>query len=273
MKSIALIGCGNMGRALLTGWQKSAQQLGNPQFLTVDPFTVCEGTHHAKSIADLPATAAPELVILAVKPHQMADLLAECAAKFGTTPAYLSIAAGLPLTTYKKHLGKDARVIRAMPNTPTAIAKGVTALLANKAASEADIRHAKELFGCVGEVVILDDEAQMHAVTALSGSGPAYVFAFMEAMVSAAMRLGLSEQQALPLAMATVNGASAYAMQSDESLATLRQNVTSPNGTTQAGLNVLMAGAEVQGNGAIEQLMRQVLNAAANRSQSMADEA
>lgn len=262
---ILLIGAGKMGGALLAAWLHAGIK---PQSITVvesDATQIkkraADGVQTAQSVHDVAAT--PDVVVLAVKPQSMDALLPELAAKFGPRALYLSIAAGKMLGYFAKHL-HDAPVVRAMPNTPALIRKGISALIANAKASEAQKELAGSLLKAAGEVVWLDDESQMDAVTALSGSGPAYVFLFMESLIAAGKAQGLPEAIATKLALHTLKGSAKLAMKSDEPLAVLRKNVTSPGGTTQAALDVLMK------NDHFQSLINDAVKAAVKRSKELA---
>lgn len=233
MKHILLIGCGNMGGALAKAWRA---KLADITLHVIDPST--PGSY--ASLADLANNMQPDAVVFAVKPQAMDDVLGEYAARFGDAPLCISVAAGKTLAYYGKHLGASARIIRVMPNTPAQISEGVSALIATAGATDADRALAESLFAAAGHVIWLSDEAQMHAVTALSGSGPAYVFLFLDALAQAGVSLGLEESTARALAVHTLRGAAGLALKSDESFARLRQNVTSPGGTTEAALHALM---------------------------------
>jgi pyrroline-5-carboxylate reductase len=176
----------------------------------------------------------------------------------------LSIAAGKTIAQIAAQLPGGASVVRAMPNTPAAIGKGITALVANSAVSRAQRALCGELLAAVGAVAWLDDERHMDAVTAISGSGPAYVFLLIECLEQAAVELGLDASLAKQLALATVAGAGAYAAAAGEGAAELRRRVTSPNGTTQAALDVLL------GEHGMRELMARAARAAAERSRELA---
>jgi pyrroline-5-carboxylate reductase len=178
---------------------------------------------------------------------------------------FLSIAAGKTIAQIAAGLGASAAVVRAMPNTPAAIGQGMTALVANAAVSEAQRALCGELMAAVGAVAWLDDERHMDAVTAISGSGPAYVFLLIECFEQAALELGLDAALAKQLALTTVAGAGAYAAATGESAAELRRRVTSPNGTTQAALSVLMA------QPGMRELLVRAARAAAERSRELAN--
>jgi pyrroline-5-carboxylate reductase len=173
----------------------------------------------------------------------------------------LSIAAGTPLSAFEAAFGPGTPVIRAMPNTPAAVGRGITAIIGNAQATPSHMALAESLLSAVGEVVRLDSEAQMNAVTAVSGSGPAYVFHLIEALAAAGEAEGLSADLSLRLARATVAGAGALAQETGTDPAQLRRDVTSPNGTTQAGLEVLMA--------EMPDLIRRTVRAAAARSEEL----
>lgn len=187
---------------------------------------------------DLPAR--PAIVLVAVKPQIMAEALPTLAAMGNASTLFVSIAAGITLDTFEDILGADTPIVRAMPNTPAAISQGITAIVGNPVAGPASLVEAEQLLCTVGDVVRVESETQIDAVTGVSGSGPAYVFHLIETLAKAGEAQGLDAQTAMRLAKATVAGAGALAMASEDSPAQLRVNVTSPNGTTQAALEVLM---------------------------------
>ncbi|MBV8653125.1 MAG: pyrroline-5-carboxylate reductase, partial [Alphaproteobacteria bacterium] len=178
---------------------------------------------------------------------------------------FLSIAAGKTLGYFARHVGDDAAVVRAMPNTPAAIGRGISVACPNARASAEQIALCDRLLAAVGEVGWVDDERLIDAVTGVSGSGPAYVFLLIECLAKAGVAAGLSEELAMRLARATVAGAGELARQSGEPASVLRQNVTSPNGTTLAALNVLMAAD------GLEPLMTKAVAAATQRSRELAE--
>ena len=196
------------------------------------------------------AVAEADVVLIAVKPQMMADVL------------LISIAGGLSVQALSARLGGYERIIRAMPNTPALVRTGATGLYAGVGASQADRDQAAAVLGATGLVLWVEDESLMHAVTAVSGSGPAYFFYWMEAMIAAGQQLGLSEQVARDLTLQTALGAAQMAITSGEAPAKLRQNVTSPNGTTQAALESM---AQHQ----VGELIQQALLAAAARSEAL----
>jgi pyrroline-5-carboxylate reductase len=236
-RGLVLLGCGKMGSAMLQGWLGNGLPPTSVHVIDPNPSDWLRGTGvHING--DLPA--APAVVLLAVKPQMMGAALPQLAAMGGGKTLFVTVAAGITIEGYEKLLGVQTPLIRAMPNTPAAIGRGITAIVGNGAASAADLDLSEALLRAVGQVVRLEDEAQMDAVIGVSGSGPAYVFHLIETMAAAGVEQGLSEELAMQLAKATVAGAGALAEASDESPAQLRVNVTSPGGTTAAALEVLM---------------------------------
>ena len=259
---LVLLGCGKMGSAMLAGWL--ARGLPAASVWVMDPYPsdwLCGTGVHLNT--DLPE--APAIVLVAVKPQMMAEALPTLQKMGNGTTLFVSVAAGTPLSFFEQTLGMQTPVVRAMPNTPAAISQGITAIVGNASAGAQGMDEAELLLQAVGEVVRLDTEAQIDAVTGVSGSGPAYVFHMIETLAAAGQAQGLPAAMALQLARATVAGAGALAMAADEDPAQLRINVTSPNGTTQAALEVLMN--ETDGFPA---LMRRAVAAAADRSRELA---
>jgi pyrroline-5-carboxylate reductase len=212
----------------------------------------------------LPTELAPRALVFAIKPQAMATVLPAYEALARTGAVVLSIAAGTKIARFEAAFGEATPVVRAMPNTPAAIGQGVAALVANRHASPAQKELCSSLMAAVGAVHWIDDEELMHAITAMSGGGPAYVFLLIETLAKAGIASGLPADVARPLARAAVAGSGALAAQSPEPVETLRQNVTSPGGTTQAALEVLMAGDGIQ------PLFDRAIAAATRRSQALA---
>lgn len=234
---LVLLGCGKMGSAMLEGWLKDGVPPSSVWVIDPKPSDWVKGTGVYIN-ADLPA--APAIVLIAVKPQMMGDALPAIAAMGNGATLFVSVAAGTPIEAFEAALGAQSPIIRAMPNTPAAVGRGITAIIGNAHASADQLNLAETLLGAVGQVVRLDNEDQMDAVTGVSGSGPAYVFHMIECLAAAGVVHGLAPALAMQLAKATVAGAGALAEAADETPAELRVNVTSPNGTTQAGLEVLM---------------------------------
>ncbi len=260
-RGLVLLGCGKMGSAMLEGWLN--QGLPATAVWVLDPqpsaWLRAQGVHIN---ADLPAD--PALVLIAVKPQMMGDALPRLAAMGGGKTLFVSVAAGTGIAAYEAVLGAGTPIIRAMPNTPAAVGRGITALIGNDIATETHMALAEVLLRAVGQTVRLDNEGQMDAVTAVSGSGPAYVFHLIETLAAAGEAEGLPAELAMALAKATVGGAGQLAEDAAEDPGQLRVNVTSPNGTTQAALAVLMD--ETDGFPA---LMTRAVKAAADRSREL----
>jgi len=259
---IVVVGFGNMGQALVRGWLAKGRDASSIR--VVDPADAARAVARQVGVAVEDGVAAGDVVLLAVKPNQLADVLRRCDVAARAGAVFLSIAAGKTLAEIGERLGGGAAIVRAMPNTPAAIGQGISALVANAAVSRAQRALCGELLAAVGAVAWLDDERQMDAVTAISGSGPAYVFLLIECLEQAAVELGLDSGLAKQLALATVAGAGAYAAGAGESPAELRRRVTSPKGTTQAALDVLMA------EPGMRELLVRATRAAAERSRELA---
>ena len=244
MKTVLLAGCGKMGSAMLAGWLDNLDE--TIQFLIVDPLV--EDNHFAKNnsrvkiLNALPESDLPSLdiIVLAMKPQMLMDALPDLLEHADYNTVWLSIAAGITTAKLKSSLGINARIIRTMPNTPAAIGRGITAMLVDEAVPQSMIDMAHNMMSVIGEVVIVEEELDMDRVTAVSGSGPAYVFLMREAMEKAAIKSGLSPELAEKLVAATMSGSVALMDEGEVSPEQLRINVTSPNGTTQAALEVLM---------------------------------
>ena len=262
-----LVGCGAMGGALAERW--AAFGLGFPRLAIIDPAPrgpVPAGLRLLAAPADAAGLApGPTAVVLAVKPQQLREAAQALAPWLVHPPLIVSVLAGVRLSTLAALL-PGGRLVRAMPNLPARIGKGVTVLHA-PALDAADRAQAEWLFRTAGEVIWLDDETRFDAVTALSGSGPAYVFRMIEAMAGAGEAAGLEAGLAETLARMTVIGTAALAEAGGESAAALRQQVTSPGGTTEAGLDAL------DGAGALSALMRATVRAASERARVLAAQA
>ncbi|MBC6442381.1 MAG: pyrroline-5-carboxylate reductase [Rhodobacteraceae bacterium] len=258
---LVLLGCGKMGSALLQGWLAEGVAPPSVYVIEPNPSNWLRGTGVTIG-AVLPPS--PAVAILAVKPQMMGDALPLIRVLGGGNTLIVSIAAGTPIKTFESAFGRDTPIVRAMPNTPAAVCKGITALIGNAASGEDHLLLAETLLGAVGQVVRLKSEDQMDAVTAVSGSGPAYVFHLIETMATAGVAEGLSEELAMTLAKATVAGAGALAEQAAEDPGQLRVNVTSPAGTTAAALEVLMDNTR-----GFPVLIPESVSAAANRSREL----
>ena len=259
---LVLIGGGRMGAAMLAGWL--AGGLDVSAVTVVEPFeatrealsTSHPGLQVVSSIDDVAAT--PSIVILAVKPQIMDDVMAPLRAWDGAL--FVSIAAGKTLGYFEGHLGADRSIIRVMPNTPAAVGAGISVAVGNAQVTADHKSLATALLQAVGMVDWVEDEGLIDAVTAVSGSGPAYVFHLVEAMTQAGIAAGLEAPLASRLARQTVIGSGVLMAEDDADAATLRQNVTSPGGTTQAALDVLM------GDNRLVDLLTEAIAAAKKRS-------
>lgn len=262
-RGLVLLGCGKMGSAMLSGWL--ADGLPGSSVWVRDPYPSDwlkqQGVHINTDLPDAPA-----IVLVAVKPQMMSEALPVLAPMGEGKTVFVSVAAGTPIAFYEQVLGDRTPVIRAMPNTPAAIGKGITALIGNARADAGQLELAEALLGAVGATVRMQNEAQMDAVTGVSGSGPAYVFHLIETLAAAGVAQGLPDALSMQLAKATVAGAGALAETAEETPEQLRVNVTSPNGTTQAALEILMD----QENG-FPALLKQAVGAAADRSRELSD--
>jgi pyrroline-5-carboxylate reductase len=266
---LLLVGCGKMGSALLRGWL--AHGLAATEVFVVEPDAgmreSARGQHRVVAVAEpkgLPSDLRARALVFAIKPQSMAAVLPAYRGLASRGAVVLSIAAGTAIARFTAAFGDATPVVRAMPNTPAAIGHGVTALCASAQVSAAQKELCEALMAAVGAVHWIDDEDQMHAITAMSGGGPAYVFLLIEALAEAGIACGLPAALAWPLARATVAGSGALAARSEEPVEVLRQNVTSPGGTTQAALEVLMA------KDGIGPLFERAIAAATRRSHELA---
>ena len=265
---LLLVGAGKMGGALLTGWLE--QGLDAAGIFVQDPEPPADSlallrAHGIVCAAAPELPAVPSVVVLAVKPQIMDAVLPTVRPHLGAGTVVLSIAAGRTVASLQRHLGEGTAIVRSMPNTPAAIGRGISVAHSSPAVTPDQAEHCIALLSAVGEVAWVDDEALLDPVTAVSGSGPAYVFLLTECLAEAGVEAGLDEALARRLARATVSGAAELMRQSELEPATLRQNVTSPAGTTAAALQVLMD------DGGLRRLMARAVAAAAERSRELSD--
>ena len=261
---ISLIGCGKMGGAMLRGWL-AAGTVSHVDVLEPSGHTRAPQTEIFTDLASFIAGARkPDIIVLAVKPQVMNDV---CAALKPFVPAHaliLSIAAGKTIASFENIFGTTQPVVRVMPNTPAAIGKGISVAVANKHVTPAQRETAHALLAAAGLTEWVDDESLMNAVTAVSGSGPAYVFHLIETLAAAGEKAGLSPTLSMKLARQTIIGSAALAeTDADIPAAKLRENVTSPGGTTAAALEVLM-------NGELQSIYDEAINAATKRGKELA---
>jgi len=256
-----------MGGALLAGWLDRGFEAADVTIVEPNAAAVAwaaeKGVAVVASADDIPASAAPDVVVVAVKP-QMTDAVVPAYARFAGTSLFLSIAAGRTLGYFEGLFGKEAAIVRAMPNTPASVRRGMTVLCANAPVTAAQRELSQSLLEAVSEVAWIEDEALMDAVTAVSGSGPAYIFLLAESLAAAGVEAGLPEDLAQRLARVTVAGAGELLHLADDTPAVLRQNVTSPGGTTAEALAVLM------GDEGWQPVITRAIAAAARRSRELA---
>lgn len=266
---LLLIGCGNMGRAMAIGWLRAG--LSPAHIYIIDPFASSDSVpaaldnHFVTSADKLPDGIRARAVVLAVKPQMMDETLGQVARFVDASTLVVSVAAGVTLKQLEGGIGGQGTYARVMPNTPAAIGEGISGITAGAGILEEDRRLTQELMHAVGETVWIDDEALMDSVTAVSGSGPAYVFHLVECMAAAGVHEGLSEEASMKLARQTLIGAAKLLdMEADVSASELRERVTSPGGTTAAALDVLM-----QPNSGLETLMSKAIHAARMRGKDL----
>jgi len=264
---LLLVGCGKMGGALLEGWL--SQGLPPAEVWIVEPHAdplqgfIAQGVHHIPDAAALPADFKPTLIVFAVKPQMLAAALPAYKGFAAKGAAALSIAAGWRIAGFEKVLGERTPIVRAMPNTPAAVGRGMTVLVANDRA-DAKLREiCGALLAAVGETAWVDDESLIDAVTAVSGGGPAYVFLLIECLAKAGAAAGLPEDLAMQCARVTVAGAGELVHIASEPASKLRENVTSPGGTTLEALKILMA------EDGLQPLMTRAIAAATARSREL----
>jgi len=268
--TLLLVGCGKMGSALLEGWLErgiapNAITIIEPNAEVGKQLSQDKGVSVLASSVDIAANYQPEIIVFAVKPQIMADIVPDFKSFAGTGTVFLSIAAGKTIEFFENHLSTVAPIVRSMPNTPAAIQRGIAAVCANSPVTNAHRRLCQNLLEAVSDVIWIDDESLMDTVTAVSGSGPAYVFLLAECMAEAGISAGLPVDLAYQLARATVAGSGEMLHQMTDAPSTLRENVTSPGGTTAAALDILM---DKHG---LQSLLTKAIAAATARSKELAD--
>ena len=265
---VVLAGAGKMGAALLQGWL--SRGLAASSIIIQDPALSGDAAEiarrHEIRVEDQlkQLDRAPAVIVAAVKPQVMDQVFPQLAKFAALNTVVLSIAAGRSIASFEKHLAPGIAVVRAMPNTPAAIGRGITGAVGNRYVTGEQKTLCDTLLGAVGDVVWVDDEQLIDAVTAVSGSGPAYVFLLAECLAEAGRAAGLDAETAAKLARATVSGAGELLRQPASDAATLRQNVTSPGGTTAAALAVLMRDRD-----GLQHLMTEAVLAAKKRGREL----
>ncbi|NGM44824.1 pyrroline-5-carboxylate reductase [Rhodobacter sp. SGA-6-6] len=260
-EGLVLLGCGKMGSALLAGWLEAGLPAASVRVMEPNPSDWLKGTGVRLNEGIPPA---PAVALLAVKPQMMGAALPALQALGNGRTLFVSIAAGTTIASFEAALGDRTPIVRTMPNTPAMVGRGITAIAGNAHATPAHLALARALMQAVGQVVELAGEDQIDAVTAVSGSGPAYVFHLIEALAAAGVAEGLPAEVAMQLARATVCGAGELAFRSPDSAEQLRVNVTSPGGTTAAALQVLM-----DPDSGFPALLRRAVKAAADRGREL----
>ncbi len=266
---LVLAGAGKMGGAMLTGWL--AGGLPAAQVVVQDPGPPAEiaallDKHAISAHSSLEGVleTPPAVILMAVKPQVMDEVFPPLAKLAGPNTLVLSVAAGRTVAGFEKHLGPGAAVVRSIPNTPAAIGRGITVCVANAHVTDRQRTICDQLLAAIGEVGWVDEEDLIDVATAVSGSGPAYVFLLAECLAQAGVDAGLTPDLSRRLADATVSGAGELLRVSEDSPTTLRENVTSPGGTTYAALQVLMA------DDGLRALMSKAVAEAAKRSRELA---
>jgi len=263
--TLVLVGAGKMGSAMLDGWL--ARGLDPKKIIVIEPEPVKAVkalTRRGVKLNPKDKVGVASAIVIAVKPQSAPEALPQLARYIDKATLVLSIMAGRTVGFLEKLLPAGTAIVRAMPNTPAAIGRGISVAVANAKISKRQRKQASDLLAAIGKVEWVPDEALMDAVTALSGSGPAYIFLLAECMTRAGVAAGLPPELATRLARETVAGSAELLHRSDLDAATLRQNVTSPGGTTAAALEVLM------GPGGFDQLLTQAIAAATRRSRDLA---
>jgi len=265
---LLLLGCGKMGGALLRGWLARGLKPATVAVVEPNPAAMVDlagsGVRILADLSSLPDDFKPRLVLLAVKPQMMAQVMPGCRRLGGPETLFLSIAAGKTIAYFEREIGA-VPIVRSMPNTPAAVGRGITVACASARVSSSQHAAAEALLGAVGEVAWVEDERLLDPVTAVSGGGPAYVFLLIECLAEAGIAAGLPADLAMRLARVTVSGAGELARLSDEPAAKLRQAVTSPAGTTLEALKILMA------EDGMKPLFERAIAAATLRSRELAE--
>lgn len=264
---VVLVGAGNMGGAMLSGWLKNGVPGASVTVIDPGPSDAMQtmiAEAGSLSVPVPPAGLVADVLFLAIKPQMMADVLPGLKSLVGPSTVVVSVAAGTTLAVMREHLG-DAGMVRAMPNTPAMVGRGITGAYANDRVSDDQRDLVDRLLKVSGPVEWVNSEADINAVTAVSGSGPAYVFYLVECMAEAGRKAGLQADLAMRLARETVAGAGELLHQSRDDASRLRQNVTSPGGTTAAALSVLM-----DPQSGLQPVFDQAIEAARQRAEELA---
>lgn len=265
-QNIILVGCGKMGAALFGGLLPNLQSKSQAVIVSPSEKGSEFGVSLVKSPLEIPSDFNADIVLFAVKP-QIIDTVLPLYKKYATNgnTLFVSIAAGKTLQFFTKYLGEKTPIIRAMPNLPALIGCGTTAICANNNVNQEHKSITTSLFASIGSAVWLEDESLMDAATGVAGSGPAYVFHFIECLIKAAIAEGMPEEIAKNLVLNTILGSAKMAATSQHTPEKLKQKVISPNGTTQAGMDILSK------DNALENLIKETVRAATKRSKELAN--
>jgi pyrroline-5-carboxylate reductase len=264
-QNIILVGCGKMGGALFGGLLPNLES--KSQAIIVSPTGEGEefGVTLLDSAKEIPADFKADIILLAVKPQIIASVLTEYEKYYNSDTLFISVAAGKTIKFFEDKLGSNTPIVRAMPNLPSFVKLGATTLYANHRVSGEQKDITTQLFQAVGKAIWLEDESLIDAATGVAGSGPAYVFHFLECLIEAGEKEGLPKDTATELAIATVLGSASMAEKSEKSVVELKEQVISPNGTTQAGIDAL------SNNDSLKILLSQTVSAATKRSKELAE--
>lgn len=270
MPNVLLIGCGKMGSAMLDGWIRQGKS--PTSIIVIEPTDIVAKELHKKygitvytTRQEIHPNFQPDVVIFAIKPQLINDVVPGYAKIGHQHTVFITIAAGKTIRTFEHFLGEDKAIVRVMPNLPAIIGMGAIVACPNTITKPEQKKHCTDLLSANGTVYWINDENQMDAITAISGSGPAYIFYFIECLTACAKSLGLPEELARSLVSLTVHGSSELASKSENNAEELRKQVTSPHGTTQAALDILMA------PDGLLTLLEATTTAACDRSRELAD--
>ena len=268
MKKILLIGYGKMGSAIVQGWIKNKL---NFQIYVIEKEDLDFNTIKRKDICFLndfesfiKLNLVPDFVFIAIKPQQLLKTKGSLKLIYNSKSIFISIVAGVSTNWFEDHLSKEIKIVRAMPNTPAAVLKGVTGVFHSKNLIKSDINNINKILKCIGKVIFLKKQNLIDVVTGISGSGPAYYFLLTEILYRVGEELGLSKEDSLEFSKATFIGSATLFDKSNLSISRLRDNVTSPGGTTEAALKILM-----QKNNGLEKLVEKTVKAAILRAKEL----
>ncbi len=268
MKKVLIVGAGNMGEAMLRGWVKSPEKFNKLYVREPNPSNWLQKMHNESIIILNPLTIDGKInvCVFAIKPQVAEPIIQSTENDLAEDSLIISVIAGKDFNFFQSILKRKYSVVRVMPNTPVSIESGVSAIIGNKFSNLSQIKWTENFFSLLGKTVVLESESMINSITAISGSGPAYIFNFAEILIEAGKDLGLSEEISKIIVLQTIVGAGLLASSSDKSPNLLRENVTSPNGTTQAALDILMDRKNGWGK-----IIKNAVRAAYKRSKDLAE--